>query len=105
MPNCKMGDLVRYIGKNELNRPNVYGWIGKIVGPSPYGCDMYGNPNSGWEVTPPLPGGWRTHPITGYLNNGKYVSDKNLKPYRGGEGQDEMLKLVGKPVKKEKESV
>lgn len=105
MSNCKIGDLVRYVGKNELNRPNVYGWIGKVVGPSPCPSDLYGRVGLGWQVSPPLPGGEIIHPITGRCTIGAYVSDTSLKPIRGGEGQDEMLKLVGKPVKKEKPHV
>lgn len=105
MPNCKIGDLVRYVGKNELNRPNVYGWIGKVVAESPYQEDWRGNKKLGWIVSPPLPGGKIQLRERNVVVDGSHVNDSALKPIRGGEGQDEILKLVGKPVKKEKESV
>ena len=76
MLNCKIGDLAVIV---KTSYPAEVRYIGKIVR-----C-----------VEPIFSCGWIVEPdIAGYFG----VHDDNLRPIRDSDGEDEMLRLAGKPV-------
>ena len=81
--NCKQGQLVRYVGTNPHNRPNVYGWIGKVIARSGF-VDV-----PGWIVDPPLPGGHIVDPLSRNRYLAHSVADRVLKPL-DNPGDDEV---------------
>lgn len=83
--NVQKGDLVRYVGNNPRNRPNVYGWIGVAV---KYTRDDAGE--ACWIVEPPLPGGM-IHDRPGWSRDGSMVHGDSLRPIRNDPGQDQTL--------------
>ena len=94
MSNVKKGELVRYIGRNPNNRPNVYGWIGVTV-------ERVRNRRGteGWKVTPPLPGG--TYQDKDGYYSGDLILDESLRPIRDQPGNEHWItearnKLKGK---------
>ena len=88
--NCKAGDLVRYVGRNPLNRPNIYGWVGVAIS---YIRDGENQPC--WTVEPPVPGG---RILCEHLfSDDQLVSDCALSPIRDNPGQDETLIYAGLP--------
>jgi len=91
--NCKQGDLVRYVGSNPYNRPNVYGWIGKTIR-----LMKDDSGNAGWLVNPPIPGGIHLIGSGGYMD-GDWVCDSILRPIRDNPGQDETLQWAPVPKK------
>ena len=88
--NCKPGDLVRYVGPNIGNRPNVFGWVGTVVA---YTVDELGV--ACWKVNPPLPGG--TKQFTFGFAHGYLVRDSDLRPLRDTPGEDETLQWLKVP--------
>jgi len=91
--NCKQGDLVRYVGSNPYNRPNVYGWIGLIV------CSIADrNGDKCWVVNPPLPGGIVKNSDSSW-SDGTWLFDSSCKPIRDNPGQDETLQWAPVPKK------
>ena len=102
--NCKHGQLVRYIGSNPFNRPNVYGWIGRTVRPD-FETDASGNSELGWFVEPPMPGGVLWVKIDGipYYSNGSRVLDRSLQPIDnpGDDAVDETIQRLGAPTRDE----
>lgn len=97
----KVGDLVRYAGKNPFNRPNIYGWIGKVT-EKRLAVSVRNTTVVSCVINPPLPGGEiinRDHKFCG-----AEVEETVLRKIEGLEGPDETFSWVGKPVK-EKECV
>ena len=83
--NCKQGDvavIVRSVAGNE----------GKVVRclelhPTPYAAQDGAGPR--WVTDPPIIG------CAGWIDA---VLDANMRPLRGQEGEDEVLRLAGRPV-------
>ena len=90
--NCHTGDLVRYVGANINQRPNVSGWIGVAVD---YVSDDLGH--QCWLVRPALPGGEIRNKWT--MSNGQLVVDEELRPIRETPGDDETLLWAPVPGK------
>ena len=88
--NCKAGDLVRFVGANVHNRPNLFGWFGVVV---KYTEDQYGQ--KCWEVNPALPGG--SIFARNSMYHGKLVQDAHLRPIRDTPGLDESLQWAPVP--------
>ena len=86
----KTGDLVRYVGRNPNNRPNIYGWVGIAIR---YTTDDEGSPC--WEVSPAMPGGARK--VKGGMTRGRLVNTLNLRPIRDTPGEDESLGWLDVP--------
>ena len=78
--NCKQGDLAIIIG-------GVFPqFFGKIIKVTKIDCDF---PYC-WETEPPLSSGEST----------VVMADFHLKPIRPGDGEDEMLRIAGKPAER-----
>ena len=86
------GDLVRYVGRNPRNKPNVYGWVGTAV---KHYTDSDGD--EGWIVFPPLPEGATFAGQVYYPAN--LIAVSALRALRGGEGADETLTWLPVPQK------
>ena len=82
--NCKAGDLVRYVGPNKYERPNIYGWVGTVI---KHTSDDFGH--QCWQVFPALPGGLRQTEFA--ISHGFLIDDSHLKPIRDTPGADETL--------------
>jgi hypothetical protein len=76
---CKVGDLAVYVG----TFPQHLGRIVRVVSPRPW-------TEPAWWVDPPLP-----TPEAGL--DGLSVYDSGLRPIRDSDGEDEMLRIAGKP--------
>ena len=87
------GDLVRYVGRNPNNRPNIYGWVGIAIR---YTQDDEGSPC--WEVSPAMPGG--AIAVKGGMSRGHLVNALSLRPIRDTPGKDESLQWA--PVHSER---
>lgn len=75
--NCKQGDLAVVA---NITWPDVTPYLGRIVR-CIYLDDM---------------GGWFTEPE---LEKGRSIFDGALRPIRDNDGEDEILRIAGKPVK------
>lgn len=97
--NCKQFEMVRFVGQNKNNRPNVRGWIGQTLYPTtgPHG--------PGWRVEPPLPGG-EIPASDGSYWPGDLIYDRDLRPIRGGESPEQSIEAMRDllQTKKEKET-
>lgn len=92
--NCKQGDLAIVVR-------SVAGNAGKIVRCEKFvpnlklvGRDGRTGSGPGWAIDPPLPG-W-----SGRLTYRAF--DSALRPIRDSDGEDEILRIAGKPTVKEK---
>lgn len=96
---CKPNQLVRYVGPNPLNRPNIFGWVGTTV---EFIKDRRGIPC--WRVDPPLPGGTYLSKEGSAVKTGRLVDERFLKPIENPDEDavDQMVLLVGKPKKEDK---
>jgi hypothetical protein len=92
--NCVKDDLVRYVGNDLENYPNVRGWIGRTIKfePSRLG-------ENAWRVSPPIGPDWIDK--DGVLRRGNWIFDIALRPirYPGDDAVDETL--IWKQVPKE----
>lgn len=88
---CRVGDLVRYVGKNQNGRANVYGWVGRVIKFEPSAFD-----GPAWIVDPPLPGGDLID-CCGVHRPAYWIQDSSLRPIRPSDEPDEILTLAGKP--------
>ena len=88
--NCKAGDLVRYVGRNPHNRPNIYGWVGIAIN---YTKDDEGSPC--WIVSPEVPGG--KVKVKNGVSQGHLVNALYLRPIRDTPGEDETLQWAPVP--------
>jgi hypothetical protein len=77
---CKVGDLAVYVG----DRLELHGRIVLVVAP----FDWEREP--AWHIDPPLPDDNIHAPDAGV--------DAALRPLRANDGEDEMLRIAGKPV-------
>ena len=77
--NCKQGDLARYVGRHKQH----YGKIVLIVAPHPYAIGA-------WLHEPELP--------TDDGESANSVWDYAVRPIRDQDGEDEMLRIAGKPM-------
>ena len=91
--NCKQGDIAQlrksYTGCNAgkvVTCVRLHDSLTHDADGRPFGC---GFEHPRWVVDPPLPNG-----LWGVIYT---VADCNLRPLRDGEGEDEMLRLVGLP--------
>lgn len=86
--NCKPGDLVRHIGGTLGSKSPNLGKIFRVVRLSDYL-----NTSSGpvWETDGTLiasPDGWAP-----------FADDEFLRPIRDNDGEDEILRIAGRPIK------
>lgn len=77
--NCKKGDLAVYVGRDI----KCLGMIVRCVRLFPFA--------DAWMTDPALPKDDGSGPALG-------VWDKNLRPIRDNDGEDEILRIAGKPV-------
>lgn len=93
--NCKKGDLA-YVsaGPNVGKIVRCVEYLGVINVMTPAGVGML----ACWHTEPALPGF-----CTGKLTH--VCSDRSLRPIRPGPGEDEMLRIAGKPPKVQRRRV
>lgn len=86
--NCKPGDLARYVGRD----PKCYGYVVTCIALDPRGHRALGE--LCWVVDPPLPAEDGMVRCLG-------VADSALRPIRDQPGEDEILRIAGKPRREE----
>lgn len=85
--NCKPGDLAIVV--NSKSSPDCIGLITRVVSYLP---DVTGDP--AWIVDPPLHDG---RLFNGLERPGNWWMDAALRPIRDQDGEDEILRIAGKP--------
>lgn len=86
--NCKQGDLAIHVGGSwGIKSPN----LGKIVRCVRFIGEIPGWKDLRWEIE----GGPIVGPKGEHL---RHAADKYLRPIRDNPGEDEMLRIVGKPT-------
>lgn len=98
---CKPGDLAFIVGECLLFPENL-GALVRVVSPAaPYACDpgvhywvceAVGRPLKYEEAVAGIPTGW-----TGYSHSVD-IADAHLRPIRGDQGEDEILRIAGYPA-------
>ena len=84
--NCKQGDLAVIVRSYAGNEGKVVRCVSLCERPFWYTARW---PGPTWHIDRELPG--ETFPVS-------VVADCQLRPLRDSDGEDEMLRLVGKPV-------
>ena len=88
MPGCKVGDIAYHNRDCAGGKRGLYGKIVSIV------RRKDAEKGLAWIIDPPL------HPDVKKFNvisKGNWVYDKHLNPIRDQPGEDEMLRIAGKP--------
>lgn len=83
--NCRPGQLAMYVGLAEEHR----GKIVLVLQDGTAEAHRKGLPGHWWAIEPALPAAF---------SKGDLARDDVLRPLRGSEGVDEMLRITGKPV-------
>lgn len=89
--NCKQGDLAIFVKSNAGNEGKIVTCLRFATAAE---CDAYGfNPHFHGPV-------WFTdkHLFTIYGTVSKLACDEQLRPIRDQDGEDEMIRIAGKPV-------
>lgn len=89
--NCKKGDLAVFIGKEPWAQGMIFRivrrmrWYDRLR----YLRFVRNMPQPAWVIDPPAkwPAGWLSF----------FCSDEALRPLRDSDGEDEVLRLVGRP--------
>ena len=88
--NCRLGDLAVIVRSDGDNEGTVVQCVGLYVGPWLHADGTVGPTEPGWWIARPF----RSR------RSGRMVwcvADRRLQPLRGGDGDDEVLRLVGLP--------
>ena len=84
MPNCKQGELAVIVRSMAGNEGKIVRCVRPVFAGGLMGAGLR------WVTDPPVPG---VHGVMWYP-----PLDANMRPIRGQDGEDEMLRLVGRPV-------
>ena len=87
--NCKQGDLAIMVRSAANNEGKIFLCVRFIPLHSWMRKDGSIRAEAAWLVDPP------TSDFNGWIV--EHLADSDLRPIRGGEGADEMLRIVGKP--------
>lgn len=89
--NCKQGDLAVVVRSDSGNEGAVVQCLRLYIGPMQTPAGRITEPRAAWLIDRPLPGRLSGRECW-------HVEDRKLRPLRGSDGQDEMLRLVGLPA-------